>query len=130
MYGCGGNSAVQPHSMGGVMGGTRDTHTQEHTQERTRKCCTYPLATYPLRSARFQAPIKVAQPFPAPELRANFFYGHEDFSDPNTRGGGSGLLVVLWIDVRNSEDIKEGMRVMVNQKACHFRSHSLTSLFP
>ena len=59
MYGCGGNSAVQPHSMGGVMGGRRGTHThthtQEHTQEhthtqeRTRKC----WATYPLKSAGF-----------------------------------------------------------------------------
>ena len=28
------------------------THTQEHTQERTRECCTYPFATYPLKSAR------------------------------------------------------------------------------
>ena len=27
-------------------------HTQEHTQERTHECCTYPLATYPLKSAR------------------------------------------------------------------------------
>ena len=58
MYGCGRNSAVQPHSMGGVMVGRRGTHThththtQEHTQERTRKCCTGPLATYPLKSAR------------------------------------------------------------------------------
>ena len=25
-----------------------------HTQERTRECCTYPLATYPLKSARIK----------------------------------------------------------------------------
>ena len=58
MWGGGGDSAVQPHSMGGVRGGEEGhththTHTQEHTQERTRECCTYPLATYPLKSARF-----------------------------------------------------------------------------
>ena len=37
-----------------VSGGVEEGHTQEHThtQERTRKCCTYPLATYPLKSAR------------------------------------------------------------------------------
>ena len=62
--GVGGDSAVQSHSMGGVGGERRDTyththrnththtHTQEHTQKRTRECCTYPLATYPLKSAR------------------------------------------------------------------------------
>ena len=62
----GGDSAVQSHSMGGVRGGeeahthththTHHTHTHTgthtHTQERTRECCTYPLATYPLKSAR------------------------------------------------------------------------------
>ena len=39
--------------MGGVRGG-EEGHTQEHThtEERTRECCTYPLATYPLKSAR------------------------------------------------------------------------------
>ena len=36
----------------GWSGGRRQGHTQEQTQERTRKCCTYPLATYPLKSAR------------------------------------------------------------------------------
>ena len=53
MWGCGGggDSAVQPQSMGGV-GGGEEGHTQEHTQERTSECCTYPLATYPLKSAR------------------------------------------------------------------------------
>ena len=51
----GGDSAVQSHSVGGVRGG-EEGHTQEHThtQERTRECCTYPLATYPLKSARVQ----------------------------------------------------------------------------
>ena len=53
MWGCGGDSAVQPHSMDGVRGG-EEGHTQEHTQERTRECCTYPLATYPLKSARVE----------------------------------------------------------------------------
>ena len=52
---CGGDSAVQPHSMGGVRGG-EEGHTQEHTRERTRECCTYPLATHPLKSARISGP--------------------------------------------------------------------------
>ena len=50
----GGGSAVQSHSMGGVRAEGRDTHTHTeenthtHTQreKHTRKCCTYPLATY------------------------------------------------------------------------------------
>ena len=42
MWGCGGDSAVQPHSMGGVRG-VEEGHTQEHTQERTRECCTCPF---------------------------------------------------------------------------------------
>ena len=49
MWGCGEDSAVQPHIMGGVRG-AEEGHTREHTQERTRECCTYPLATYPLKS--------------------------------------------------------------------------------
>ena len=51
----GGDSAVQPHCMGGVRGrekGHTHTHRNTHTQERTRECCTYPLATYSLKSAR------------------------------------------------------------------------------
>ena len=39
------------------VGGGEEGHTQEHTQERTRKCCTYPLATYPLKSARLKGTI-------------------------------------------------------------------------
>ena len=56
MWGCGGGGlllfslTVWAGSGGG--GGTH-THTQEHTQERTRECCTYPLATYPLRVTDF-----------------------------------------------------------------------------
>ena len=41
-----------PTVWGGFWGG-HEGHTQEHTQERTRECCTYPLVTYPLKSARF-----------------------------------------------------------------------------
>ena len=60
MWGCGGGfrcSAPQYGRGRGGRGGTHThththTHTQEHTQERTRECCTYPLATYPLKSAR------------------------------------------------------------------------------
>ena len=44
-------SIVQPYSVGGVRGGG-EGQTQEHAQECTRECCTYPLATYPLKSAR------------------------------------------------------------------------------
>ena len=49
---CGGDSAVWLHSTGVVRGQGAGTHKEKHTQERTRKCCTYPLATYPLKSAR------------------------------------------------------------------------------
>ena len=38
------------HGGGETRGTHRNTHT--HREERTRKCCTYPLATYPLKSAR------------------------------------------------------------------------------
>ena len=51
--------------MGGILlfsttvwagsGGRGGTHT--HTQEHTRECCTYPLATYPLKSARITQKI-------------------------------------------------------------------------
>ena len=38
--GCvGEDSAVHPHSMGGI-GSEEEGHTQEHAQERTRECCT------------------------------------------------------------------------------------------
>ena len=52
--GAGGGSAVQPHSMGGVRGERRDTHTHTHThtQAHTRELCTYSLVTDPLKSAR------------------------------------------------------------------------------
>ena len=40
-----------PH-YGWGSGGGEEGHAQEHTQERARDCCTYPLATYPFKSAR------------------------------------------------------------------------------
>ena len=39
-----------PTIWAGAGGERRDTH--RNTQERTRECCTYPLATYPLKSPR------------------------------------------------------------------------------
>ena len=30
----------------------REKHTHTHTEERTRECCTYPLATYPVKKCR------------------------------------------------------------------------------
>ena len=53
MWGCGGrillfNPTVRAGSGG--RGGTR-TGTHTHTEERTHECCTYPLATYPVKSA-------------------------------------------------------------------------------
>ena len=36
------------------------------------------------KNAFFQAPIKLAQPFPAPELRTTKFYGHEIFLIDNS----------------------------------------------
>ena len=54
MWGCGGGFCCSAPQYGWGRGG-EEGHTQEHThthtQERTRKCCTYPLATYPLKSA-------------------------------------------------------------------------------
>ena len=40
----------------------KHTHTQRntHTQERTREWCTYPLATYPLKSARISRSLHFA----------------------------------------------------------------------
>ena len=81
MWGCGGGFCCSAPNMGGVRGGgtggkhthtqwqwmsrcsshttklthiTHITHTQEHThtQERTGECCTYPIETYLLKSAR------------------------------------------------------------------------------
>ena len=42
------------------------------------------------RTQNFRAPIKLAQAFPAPELRARI-YGHEDFSEQCDRGGAMGV---------------------------------------
>ena len=58
--GVGGDSAVQSHSVSGLRGraeGHTQEHTHTHTQERTGECCTYPLATYPLKSARHNKPV-------------------------------------------------------------------------
>ena len=52
--GVGGILLFSPTVWVGVRG-RAEGHTQEHTQERTRECCTYPLATYPLKSARLEA---------------------------------------------------------------------------
>ena len=50
MWGCGAGlccSAPQYERDEGRRG-----RTHKHTQERTHECCTYPLATYPFKSAR------------------------------------------------------------------------------
>ena len=47
----GGNLLFSPTVWAGL-GGGEEGHTQEHAQERIRECCTYPLATYPSKSAR------------------------------------------------------------------------------
>ena len=60
MWGCGGRLCCSTPQYGWGRGGKGGTHThthtqeqtQEQTQERTRECCTYPLATYPLKSAQ------------------------------------------------------------------------------
>ena len=81
MYRCVGNSAVQPHGMGGIMGGRRGTHTGTHThthsQERTCKCCTYPLATYPLKSARISKSTVARK-------RAEYGFGEHGFKTPSS----------------------------------------------
>ena len=51
--GAGGILLFSPTAWAASWGGDEGhTHTGTHTQERTRKCCTYPLATYPLKTAR------------------------------------------------------------------------------
>ena len=53
----GGGICCSAPQYGRGWGGGEEGHTQEHAQEeRTRKCCTYPLATYPLKSARTPPP--------------------------------------------------------------------------
>ena len=44
----GGNSTVQPHSMGGVMGGRRGTHTGTHTGTYTQML-HLPFSDLPLK---------------------------------------------------------------------------------
>ena len=57
-------------------GGSEEGHTHRNTQERTRKCCTYPLATYPLKSARSLLQNStletVFHPFPKHPLHCGF----------------------------------------------------------
>ena len=73
----GDNLLFSPHSTGGFRG-RAETHTHTHThthtgththtqeQERTRECCTYPLATYPLKSPRKTVPaVPVPRSVPA-----------------------------------------------------------------
>ena len=48
MWGVGRDSAVQPHSMGGVRG-RGETHTHRNTQEGTCEYCTYDLASCTLK---------------------------------------------------------------------------------
>ena len=48
MYGFGGNSALQPHSMGEVMGGRRGTRTGTHTGTYTQML-HLPLSDLPLK---------------------------------------------------------------------------------
>ena len=55
MYGCGGNSAVQPHSMGGVMGGRQGTHTGTHTGTYTQMLHLH-FSDLPLKKCPISAP--------------------------------------------------------------------------
>ena len=54
MWGCGGDSALQPHSMGevrGGRGGTRThthTGTHTHTEERAMRMLHLPLSDLPI----------------------------------------------------------------------------------
>ena len=62
MYGCGGNSAVQPHSMGGVMGGRRGTHTGTHTHTDTHRGTYKQMLHLPFSDLPFKkCPISVFQ---------------------------------------------------------------------
>ena len=67
VWGCGWDSAVQPHSMGGVRGGRGGTHTgtHTHTQERARE-----LATYPLKSARQKHAFPLVRMSSSPKMLA------------------------------------------------------------
>ena len=84
MWGCGGDSAVPSHSMGRVKGGERrDTHT--HTQEHTHTC-TYPLATYPLKSARLRFTFALGNLNVNPGLKSlRFFLSLGLFQSPILR---------------------------------------------
>ena len=83
MWGCGGDSAVQPHSMGGVRGGKGGTHTHTHTQEHTHthtqehthtgtytRMLHLPLSDLPLKNRGF----------------LNLGFGEPRFCTPDSRG--------------------------------------------
>ena len=60
MWGCGGDSAVQPHSMGGVQGGRggTHTHTHTHTEEHTgtyTRMLHLPFSDLPLKKCPMRA---------------------------------------------------------------------------
>ena len=70
MYACGGNSVVQPHSMGRVMGGGDEGHTQEHTHTGTyMRMLHLPFSDLPLKKCPMDAPGHFFSDFffPGPE---------------------------------------------------------------
>ena len=57
MWGCGGDYAVQPHSMGGVKGGRGGTHTGTHTGTYTRMLYL-PFSDLPLKKCPKKAKVR------------------------------------------------------------------------
>ena len=107
----GGDSAVQAHSMVGVRGG-EEGHTQEHTQERTRECCTYPLATYPLKSARS---IHILYPQDVGEWIGASSTGLYNFS-PNVRTVPLEMARLILLAEREKRTVRKRERVQKVQR--------------
>ena len=70
MWRCGGEILLFSPTVWAESGGGEEGHTQEHAQEHTRECCTYPLATYPLKSAQCLGCQEMRKAIQATEFRS------------------------------------------------------------
>ena len=85
-------------ALGGSGGERRDTHrnTHTHTQERTRECCTCPLATCPLKSARMFAE-DISEDFSLVDVSDIFYFFSawgRGRGSPGRQGRGGGRFFV------------------------------------
>ena len=75
---------------GGVGGGIllfsprTHTGTHTHTQERTRECCTYPLATYPLKSEELKKAVAASEETIQQHSRRRGQFFRQPFSLPES----------------------------------------------